>query len=746
MHANRSREALQRGHVSEMLANLTLDYRRRRAPTLDNYIGEGYTPLTVLGVETYARENGEQHKTDRFELVQEKTPIVRRGQSFYLGLQLDREYAPHADRIILAFDFGPTPSVTKGTRAVITLGPETEFTNPPGQWGMIINQISGNFLAVQVLPPATCPVGIWHCTVTTSLVEAPQYRQDKRLSEDFYILFNPWNKADAVYMCDEAELNEYVLNDTGKVWMGSFKEPKGRRWVFGQYDDIVLPSVMYLLELSQLPYSDRGNPVHLTRAISAIINADDEDGLMEGRWDGDYRDGLSPHAWTGSLPIMEQYLKSGGVPVKYGQCWVFSALVVTVCRALGIPCRSVTNFVSAHDTNATMTVDKFYTGTGDEIPGGADGETFDSCWNFHVWNDVWMARPDLPTGYGGWQIIDATPQEESDAVYRCGPASITAVRNGKVGFLYDTPFVFAEVNADVCHFQEDRNSVWGFSRIRMNQYHVGRKIVTKAVGQDDDNGDSDMWDVTTFYKNLEGSKEERLSVLNAVKGMENVDYIYDIPANLTEDVVFDLIEIEDVKYGDPFNVVVNLENRSNEVRTIDAMLSASSVYYTGITISTLKKASGTFQIQPGQKETMRIRVTLEDYQSKFADHTLVKIFSIANVKETHQTWSEEDDFLLIKPNLVIHINGDLRVGQGCTAEFTFTNILPRKLTDCTISVEGPGLQRPKIVKCRDLEPNEVFSYIESFHPRKPGARKIVGSFTSRELNGIFGSTTVVIQE
>ena len=37
----------------------------------------------------------------------------------------------------------------------------------------------------------------------------------------------------------------------------------------------------------------------------------------------------------------------------------------------------------------------------------------DSIWNFHVWNDVWMARPDLPKGYGGWQAIDATPQELS---------------------------------------------------------------------------------------------------------------------------------------------------------------------------------------------------------------------------------------------------------------------------------------------------------------------------------------------
>ena len=38
----------------------------------------------------------------------------------------------------------------------------------------------------------------------------------------------------------------------------------------------------------------------------------------------------------------------------------------------------------------------------------------DSVWNFHVWNEVWMTRPDLQAGYGGWQAIDATPQETSE--------------------------------------------------------------------------------------------------------------------------------------------------------------------------------------------------------------------------------------------------------------------------------------------------------------------------------------------
>lgn len=79
---------------------------------------------------------------------------------------------------------------------------------------------------------------------------------------------------------------------------------------------------------------------------------------MEGKWDGDYADGTSPHAWSGTSAIVSQYLATGGQPVKYGQCWVFSAVTVSICRALGIPCRSVTNYVSAHDTNCTLTVDK----------------------------------------------------------------------------------------------------------------------------------------------------------------------------------------------------------------------------------------------------------------------------------------------------------------------------------------------------------------------------------------------------
>lgn len=38
------------------------------------------------------------------------------------------------------------------------------------------------------------------------------------------------------------------------------------------------------------------------------------------------------------------------------------------------------------------------------------------CRNFHVWVEGWMRRPDLEKGttYDGWQVLDPTPQEQSN--------------------------------------------------------------------------------------------------------------------------------------------------------------------------------------------------------------------------------------------------------------------------------------------------------------------------------------------
>lgn len=66
-------------------------------------------------------------------------------------------------------------------------------------------------------------------------------------------------------------LDEYILADVGKIWMGSYRKARGREWVFGQYDDAVLPICVYLLERSGLMHSQRNNPIAVSRALTKMV-------------------------------------------------------------------------------------------------------------------------------------------------------------------------------------------------------------------------------------------------------------------------------------------------------------------------------------------------------------------------------------------------------------------------------------------------------------------------------------------
>ena len=59
------------------------------------------------------------------------------------------------------------------------------------------------------------------------------------------------------------------------------------------------------------------------------VHANDNNGLLEGKFEGSFEDGVSPWVWTGSCKIFEHFLRNGCKPVKYGQCWVFAAVATS---------------------------------------------------------------------------------------------------------------------------------------------------------------------------------------------------------------------------------------------------------------------------------------------------------------------------------------------------------------------------------------------------------------------------------
>ncbi|RWS15713.1 hemocyte protein-glutamine gamma-glutamyltransferase-like protein [Dinothrombium tinctorium] len=702
----------------------------------------GPSPNEIFNVELYSRENAKTHRTSAYEILDGRNPplIIRRGDPFYIGLHFRKPYDAERDKIRMEYMFGPRPQLGKGTLIYLPVTSKREFTKEKSKWDARMHNVEGNVVTVQVHIPANVAVGIWKLRISTKQ-QGSRNIKSFDVRERIYVLFNPWCKEDAVYLANEEWRREYVLNDVGKIYIGSHSKPKGRKWIYGQFTGTVLPAVMFMMDKTNLDYAARANPVKVVRAVAAMVNSHDDNGLLVGNWSGSYELGTPPWQWTGSSAVLEQYLRTNGEPVKFGQCWVFAGVTTTVCKALGISARTVSNFVSAHDTDDSLTVDKFFDKEGETI----SDVNSDSIWNFHVWTDCWMSRPDLPPGYGGWQVIDATPQETSDGLYRTGPTSIESVRRGEINFPYDAPFVFSEVNADVVHWQLDERSTLGWKKIKTNKYHVGRKLMTKRSGIDDNSpgGLGDAEDITDLYKFKEGTEEERMAVLNAAR-IGGLSFLFELPEPGKEDVDFDLKDITGVLIGQPFFIMVEMVNRSPYPRTITLVINTNSVYYTGILARKVKRDRQIYLLQPGQRELVRLRIAPEEYLDKLVDYSMMKIYAVATVKETQQTWSEEDDFLIEKPPIYLGIRGQPVVGQPFGLEIKFTNPLQRYLTDCKYTIEGPGLTRPVQVRIRDIGPQETVVHVEKLVPRKPGPRNIVVVFHSRELHDVIGSKAIEV--
>lgn len=87
------------------------------------------------------------------------------------------------------------------------------------------------------------------------------------------------------------------------------------------------------------------------------------------------------------------------------------------------------------------------------------------------------------------------------------------------------------------------------------------QILTKKYDKDDDEGEQDREDIVNEYKNAEGTEAERLAIHNAIRGSRRAQQYYDYKSK-KEDVFFDLIDIDKITIGQPFQVKVSLQSEA----------------------------------------------------------------------------------------------------------------------------------------------------------------------------------------
>ncbi|KAM3840335.1 coagulation factor XIII A chain isoform 2-T2 [Vipera latastei] len=534
---------------------------------------------------------------------------------------------------------------------------------------------------------------------------------------------------DEVYMDEEEEREEYVLNDLGVIFYGDPENIRSRSWNYGQFEEGILDACLYLMDRAQLDLSGRGNPIKVSRVGSAMINSKDDSGVVYGSWDNIYEYGVPPSSWTGSVDILLEYY-STKEPVRYGQCWVFAGVFNTFLRSLGIPGRVITNYSSAHDNDANLQMDVFVDEYGKMDP----KLTRDSIWNYHCWNEAWMSRPDLPLGFGGWQAVDSTPQENSDGMYRCGPASVQAIKHGHVCFQFDAPFVFAEVNSDVIYSKAMKNGSKVIQHIDKTQ--IGSLIVTKEVGS------NKMKNITEYYKFPEGTEEERLALETAL--------MYGVKKSVTEDISSNTevdmnVVIEDSVLGSDFNVIITFQNKTSRRYNVKAYISGNVVFYTGVPKTEFKNDSFDVILEPMKGEVLVVPIESSDYMSELVEQASLHFFITARVNELQKILAQQKTVSLKIPQLFLKVPGEKVVGKDMTVIVEFPNPLKQDLTNVWVRLDGPGVLKPVSKLFREIPRNSTLIWEDKYVPKQHGLRKLISSLNCDALRHVYGELDISIQ-
>ena len=92
---------------------------------------------------------------------------------------------------------------------------------------------------------------------------------------------------------------------------------------------------------------------------------------------------------------------------------------------------------------------------------------------------------------------------------------------------------------------------------------------------------------TLYYKAREGSLNERLTYMKALRHANNID-VNRYPGMRSNDVFLQMIDLDKGVYGQPFLVSLFLHNQAREERSIKITMITNSMYYTGHKVDTIK--------------------------------------------------------------------------------------------------------------------------------------------------------------
>ncbi|XP_033620863.1 erythrocyte membrane protein band 4.2 [Fukomys damarensis] len=684
--------------------------------------------LSIKSCDFQVAKNNEEHHTGA---ISSRRLIVRRGQSFTITLHFRSPVQlllPALKKVALVAQTGVQAS--KGSRTQATF--PVSALGDPKWWRAEVEERDASFWTVSVTTPVDAVIG--HYSLLLQVLGRKQH-----LLGQFTLLFNPWNREDAVFLQNEAQRREYLLDQNGLIFLGTADYIQEEPWDFGQFESDVMDLSLDLLGVDK-QVEEWSQPAHVARVLGALLDALKEKKVLPTPQTQAAQERALLSKRRGSAPILRQWLTGQGRPVYEGQAWVLAAVACTVLRSLGIPARVVTTFSSAQNTGGGLLVDEYYSEEGLQVGEGQRG----CIWIFRTSTECWMSRPDLCQGFDGWQILYPKALSGGGVLGACDLVPVRAVKEGALELMPAVADLYASVNASCVVWKccEDGK----LELTNFNTKYVGNNISTKVVGS------NRCEDITQNYKYPAGSLQEK-EVLERVQ-KERLRHkkhssIYPPSCELDDPLYLFLEAPRFLPLGGDAQLSVTLNNPGDQEKMVQLVIGAQAVYYNGVHATDLWRKKLSLRLSANQVKKITTSLSFSSFEQNLPENSCLRLTSVATHSASSLSCFAQEDVAIRRPHLIVEMPEVAKQHQCLRASVRIHNSLDFPMKDCEVSIFGKGLiHRERRYRLSPVRPGETLRTWFQFTPAQLGLHRLTVEMDCDMFQNLTGhkSVTVVAPE
>nr|XP_023414509.1 erythrocyte membrane protein band 4.2 isoform X2 [Loxodonta africana] len=620
--------------------------------------------LDIESWDFHIARNNEEHHT---EAISSRHLIVRRGQPFTITLHFHapvREFLPALKKVALIAQTGEKPSTADKTQATFSISSQGNRK----WWSANVEERDDQSCDISVTTPADAIIGHY-----SLLLQLPCWRQQPL--GQFTLLFNPWCREDAVFLENEAQRKEYLLNQDGLIYLGAANYIQTEPWDFGQFQGDVLDLSLRLLGVDK-QRNLWSSPSHVARVLGVLLHDLKKKHVLPTP----QTEEVAFHTKRrGSVPILRQWLTGQGRPVYEGQAWVLAAVACTVLRCLGIPARVITMFSSAQGTDRKLSVHECYNEEGFQIAEGQKG----SIWIFQTLTECWVAKPDLSQpdlfrSYGGWQILHPGPPERDGGSLQQKEVLKTA--------------------------KKERTKKGKAEKERAKKEKAQKKGAKKERTQKKPETE------TVEEESAPKEKAEKERAQKEKMEHETVDPLYlflEAPSSLP-------------LRGDA-QFSVTLFNPSNQEKEVQLTIGVQAVSYQGVLIDKLWRKKLPLTLSANLVEKITSSLSFSNFERNPPENSFLRLTAMATYPKSSISCFAQEDIAICRPHLSIEMPKTAEQYQPLTASVSIPNSLDAPMRDCVISVFGRGLiYRERAYRFNPVQPGRTLRAQFQFTPTHVG--------------------------